>query len=296
MKCRNCGFVYDDEAVCPICATPAERPAPEEQENPYQTFGAPAEQPAAQAEQPKPAEPPKPPKHPRWFMISMRCVVSAIAGCMLFNTVTGIIEKASDAETKKERDKAIENINKLTDKMLDMYKSYEALGFLKNIDDSSSDLLDGIDSEDFDSSASPTKSLSDGLTHKVGEAYQFENGTISLKSLRVSNASSSFDADKQQVALTVELTNNTKEQQAYDEVDMFFEDSEFDIENFLFTESSINSDENGYVLKPGETLTMIYYYNMPKANQSLNCKVVVFGDAGKYETETAYSFEIKDIK
>ena len=67
MKCRNCGFVYDNEDVCPICATPAEKP-PVQNAAPFTGYVSPQAplQKAAQnrtpnelPKHPKPEEPPK---------------------------------------------------------------------------------------------------------------------------------------------------------------------------------------------------------------------------------------------
>lgn len=305
MKCRNCGFVYDNEDVCPICATPAEKP-PVQNAAPFTGYVSPQAplQKAAQNrtpnELPKHPKPEEPPKKSKKLMVILVCAVCTLSACVLYNTVSSIVLQAVQFDKNQKRDKTIDRVTKVANELLDIYDAHQALGILKSIDNINIDKikekygLGGKSSED--KSGSEIKELSDGAAHKVGEAYQFGSGTVSLKTAAVLNASANFDAEKQQIALTVALTNTTNEEKTYDGIKLEFDDSDFDAENFLYCESSRALSEDSLALKPGETFTAVFCYNMPKAEAQYKCNLSVLATGDGYIAKTAYNLDTKEIK
>lgn len=104
------------------------------------------------------------------------------------------------------------------------------------------------------------------------------------------------DKAARKAAFTVTLTNNTKKEQRYSFPDIAVGDSAFDAENFLYCETA-TGDRTAYTLKPGETLSAVYYYRIPQDNQKLNCTLHTSCTGAEPPSVTAeYRLETNDIK
>ena len=296
MKCSNCGFVYDDEPECPICGTSVQ--PEEETPNPYREPEAAAAPPVPPAPAVPPV-PPVPPKRPKALMILLVCFVGVISVCTLYHTVFDIVYKISHAEKLREREKAADRVTKLTNNMLDTIESpefWQSLmnnAFAKNTPDFSFDYNDYLDKFDLprkglDEMLSAEEELSDGKTRKLGEAYDFGKGTLTLTKAEVVQESFGFDAAQQLVAFSVTVTNNTKTAQNYESLSLTVGDEAFDREHYKFEESGFDESEVFNAVAPGASVSAVYYYSLPKDTQTFKCKATVSDSGMQYSASADY--------
>lgn len=274
MKCGNCGFVYDDEAVCPICGTPAPQPEPVlqnfQQAQPTPYFA----QPAPTIEQPAPQQSPAPqeqtddkqPKQSKGLKIATLCVLAVIAAALVYSAVLQTISFLHE-------------------------RRYEEMIFGDDFDYDFD-----FDGGDFDYIEPQT--FNDSEIHAIGESFDFGKGTVALQSAKIIGPYSAGDNTKQLVAFTVVLTNNSDSEQTYSEPYIELGDSVFDEENYRYTEYDESTDSYESRVKKGESVTYVYYYSIPKDNQKLECSLDVYSydEMNNYSAHTTYEFETKDIK
>ena len=275
LKCSHCGFTYDDEAICPICGTPAPRVEPigmepiEEEPIPYYT-PAHAAAPAAAPSRPKAARhaAPQPARlsRPKGLRIATFCVLAVIAAALVFNTV---MQSAAVIREQK-RDKQISELLGLSDPSSAAGK------------ENSGDMLNEM--------------FEDVVTHKIGEGFDFTKGTVSLKSVTVTKTKSTFDAKQRQVAFTIEVVNSTKETQHYAPPKIRVGNDDYDKAHYLFSEASVRTDKQSCEVAPGKKLLSVCYYNLPNDNRSVSATVILFGDDMQYSVYSTYTLALNAIK
>ena len=303
MKCSNCGFTYDNEAVCPICGVPA---YPAEQAAPYYMAAEPVigntgipETPARQTadDAPKAKKEPVAAKSGKGLKIATLCVLAVIAATLIASVVFQILAFSLE---RKYYDKAMEAMDR-DEQLYDDLNKISPNEFLPNL---YSDLIDPTDFEEPDGNdyIAP-KTFTDSAIRKTGEAYDFEYGSITLQSIKLTGASG-LDKNKQTAAFTVTVKNTTDQTLKYLYPSFSVGDNDFDSENYLYDEYE-NGEGSSVTIQPNQTLTAVYYYSLPKENQTLDCSIHIYcmgenedSDGSEYEfsAHTAYEFETKDVK
>ena len=299
MKCSNCGFTYDNEAVCPICGVPA---YPAEQTAPYYMAAEPVigntgipETPARKTtdDAPKAKKEPAAAKSGKGLKIATLCVLAVIAAALVANVVLQAVSLSAELRYYKKTAKVMDSQTELYDNYSNLLKSYDNLANGK-----SGFKYDEPDGNDY---IAP-KIFNDSAVRKIGEEYSFDYGSVSLQSVKLTGAAS-LDSSKQQAAFTVTFKNTTEKTLFYTYPMFSAGDTDFDEKNYLFAE--FGSEEAYCILKPGETSTAVFYYSLPKENQKLDCSIHIYcmgenedSDGSEYEfsAHTAYEFETKDVK
>lgn len=308
MKCTNCGFTYDEEAFCPICGTPAApeqapaypypAPAPHAPAAPYAPVDyaspvVPAPNAAPVPEDaPAPAEPAPEKaccrKQHTGLKIATLCVLAVIAAALVYNAVIQTLR----FQHENKYDSLLDRAAKYTDEMLNGVEALKDGSPFGNILSDDANPYD--DTWDWLPAYGDEK-LTDDKTHAIGESYDFGRGVVTLKSAAVTKKDATYDDKLQQVALTIELTNNTKEDQIYEAPAMMLNGTEYDYTHFVFAEDSTNGEDVSYSYSPGKSVSATYYYNLPKDSKMLDATVTVNGGDGEYYAETTYQFDTKDI-
>ena len=305
MKCSNCGFTYDNEAVCPICGVPA---YPAEQPMPYYAAPEPAVESPAFAEAPvrntgdtpKAKKEPAPAKSGKGLKIAAFCVLAVIAAALVTGVVFQILSFSLERKYYSKATKALdESRDFLSGAAIDLEdfaqgESEQPTHAAEGLDQ----LLDGSDYQ-------VPKVYNDSAVHKTGETFSFDSGEISLAGVKLYDFPLS-DGNKQPAALTVTVKNTTDTKQMYMFPLLNMVDSAFDYDNYLFSQTDKKQDDDGNItLGAGETMTALFYYSLPKQSQTVDCTVLLYcmgedgesnGSAGEYSASTAFSFETKDLK
>ena len=298
MKCTYCGFTYDDEPICPICGTPA---APVEQPVPFTPQPAPTVQRTVQVNAPAPVpekkrapkkkKKPVPVKGGKGLRIATFCVLSVIAAALVSGVVIQALSMSAELKHYKKASEVMDSQKKYYDENAKYYGILDKLS-----GDNGKVEFDEPDGSDY---IAP-KSFSDGTVRKVGETYTFDYGTLTLKSVKPVSEMAA-DSTKQMAALTLTVTNTTDKKLSFIHPKLSVGDTEFDGENYLFSESGSNE----FSLNSGESASFVFYYKLPKENQKLDCNIAVYSmgengvsDGSEYEFSAAvlYQFETKDVK
>lgn len=276
MKCTYCGFSYDNEAKCPICGTPApQQPAPTPEKPEPQPFLPPVQPPSGDAPKaPAPAASPAREASGKGLRIATLCVLGVIASALIYlclvMTFSYSLERGFESTAKE---------------WSEDYDTFDAFGVPDN------DMLN----------AEP-KVFTDSAVHTLGENYRFDCGAIAVKSVTLTGAKPLLDKTVQQTAFTVVVTNTGKEAQYYDAPTLTVGDSVFNDEHFLYSEN--NGKEEPFLLHAGESLTAVYYYNLPKDGAALDVVLTVYcaGEDGIYDdsdgefsASTTYRIDTKKI-
>lgn len=296
MKCSNCGFTYDNEEACPICgaAAPWSQPAATPENN-YFAQPAPVSNrdfviaPEPEVE-PQPAKKPSPERQKggNGLKIATLCALCVIAAALVASVVLQALRFAQERQYYKNANSLLEQENRLLEQFPD-----EAAGH------NSTPIFVEPDGNDY---ITP-KTLSDGKVRKIGEAYSFEYGSVLLQSVRLTGTQS-LDKATQSAAFTVVIKNTTDKTLVYNYPMFNVGDTEFEEENYLYSDFDRGGDTS-ITLKPDESLTAVYYYNLPKQNQKLDCIINVYcmgtdsaanGSESEFSAAATYEFETKDVK
>ena len=232
-----------------------------------------------------------PVKGGKGLRIATFCVLSVIAAALVSGVVIQALSMSAELKHYKKASEVMDSQKKYYDENAKYYGILDKLS-----GDNGKVEFDEPDGSDY---IAP-KSFSDGTVRKVGETYTFDYGTLTLKSVKPVSEMAA-DSTKQMAALTLTVTNTTDKKLSFIHPKLSVGDTEFDGENYLFSESGSNE----FSLNSGESASFVFYYKLPKENQKLDCNIAVYSmgengvsDGSEYEFSAAvlYQFETKDVK
>lgn len=305
MKCHNCGFDAENNAICPICGEtmPENTSAPEPQmnadsnTNPYQQpakpqYNAP-QQPAnhfAQAYEnpysPQYENPYAPQTAAQYSPQHYESPYAQQPAEPQYNAPHQPTPSAQNAQSNYPVPVPPQKSNGAAVVIIAVVASVVAVGIIIailsvtlfknsifNIPDRYDDNYynDYYDDYDYD-----YEDFNDNTIHEIGETFAFDYGEITLKNVEIAKK---YDDGKCQYAFTVEVKNVTSEAQTYE---LWYDllDSQYNYANsletedigdeymeFIYTEGEYNYSD--FELKSGEATEFIMYYKSVKNDNTI---------------------------
>ena len=252
MKCPRCGFEFQTGTACPKCGAVVPN-TPNDTQTPNE----------------KASRPDK-------LRFLTACSAVVIAFCVLATCVTVGIVSLVRLDKTMQRDQTIDKITNAVNLVMDSYGEEKIRSIVS----------DFINRDKTGVPEAADKPQTDGKTRDLGEAFDFGGGTVVLKSAKVASPSLTFDDTRQQVAVTAEITNNTEKTQSYQMPKPVLDGGA----QWQYSEASREVKDDGYLeLNPGETVTAVVYYSLPKDSKTLTGTVAVNYKTDDDKSESAAS-------